>query len=212
MPDVTPTRSVFDDAYRSGTPPWVIDGPQPAVVELERRGLIRGQVLDAGCGAGEHTILLAGLGYDVIGIDFSPHAVRTASDNAAARGVSARFEVADALELDGRQQYDAIVDSALFHVFDVADRARYVAALHRACRPDGLVHVLALSDAGRGFGPQVSEADIRGAFAGGWTLEALDTATYHGVVGQAQSEAYGLPVGTRVEEPAWLATVRHVAS
>jgi SAM-dependent methyltransferase len=212
MPDVTPAKSVFDDAYRSGSPPWVIDGPQPAVVELERRGLVRGKVLDVGCGAGEHTILLAGLGYDVVGIDFSPHAVRTARDNAAARSVSARFEVADAMELDGGPQYDTIVDSALFHVFDVTDRARYVAALHRVCRPDALVHVLALSDAGRGFGPQVSEADIRGAFADGWALEALDTTTYRGVVGQAQTEAYGVPVGTRVEEPAWLAAVRHVAS
>ena len=34
MRDVTPTRSVFDDAYRSGTPPWVIDGDPGARREL----------------------------------------------------------------------------------------------------------------------------------------------------------------------------------
>lgn len=70
----------------------------------------------------------------------------------------------------------------MFHIFDDADRSRYVRSLHTACLPGGLVHVLALSDAGRGFGPQVSEADIRNAFGDGWELEALDTTTYRGVV------------------------------
>ena len=72
------------------------------------------------------------------------------------------------------------------------------------------MHVLALSDAGRGFGPEVSEVVIRRAFADGWVLEALDTTTYRGVVGPAQSEAIGLPAGTRVDEPAWLARARRV--
>ena len=72
------------------------------------------------------------------------------------------------------------------------------------------MHVLALSDAGRGFGPQVSAAQIRTAFADGWELEALDTTTYRGVVGAANSEALGVAVGTRVDEPAWLARVRRL--
>jgi hypothetical protein len=68
--------------------------------------------------------------------------------------------------------------------------------------------VLALSDAGRGFGPQVSELQIRAAFADGWELEALDTTTYQGVVGEPHAVALGLAVGTRVDEPAWLARAR----
>ncbi len=58
MTDTTPPKALFDDAYRDGTPPWVIGEPQPAVVALEREGWVRGKVLDIGCGAGEHTILL----------------------------------------------------------------------------------------------------------------------------------------------------------
>jgi hypothetical protein len=85
-----------------------------------------------------------------------------------------------------------------------------VSSLHVAVRPGGLVHVLALSDKGRGFGPQVSETDIRGAFGDGWVLEALDTTTYRAVVQQAQTDAIGLPVGTRVDEPAWLVRARRV--
>jgi SAM-dependent methyltransferase len=208
--DSTPTFSRFDDAYKTRTAPWVIDEPQPAIVELQRAGWIHSKVLDIGCGTGEHTILLTRLGYDVLGIDFSPHAVEQARASAAEKGVDARFEVADAMNLGSDPGYQTVVDSALFHIFDDADRARYVSSLHAAVRPGGLVHVLALSDAGRGFGPQVSEADIRGAFGEGWVLEALDATTYRGVVQEAQADAIGLPVGTRVDEPAWLARVRRV--
>ena len=210
MTDVTPSLSLFDAAYQSRTAPWVIGEPQAAIVNLERDGWIRGKVLDVGCGAGEHTILLTRLGYDVLGIDFAPHAIEQARDNAAAQGVDARFAVADAMNLGDEPRYDTIVDSALFHIFDDTDRAKYVASLHAACRPGALVHVLALSDAGRGFGPQVSETDIRDAFDDGWVLEALDTTVYRGVVGEAHAETLGLPVGARVDEPAWLARTRRV--
>ncbi|OBK82062.1 class I SAM-dependent methyltransferase [Mycobacterium sp. 1164985.4] len=205
--DVTPTLSLFDDAYKSGTAPWVIGEPQKAVVDLERAGLIRGRILDVGCGAGEHTILLAKLGYDVVGVDYAPSAVEHARRNAEAKGVAARFEVADAMDL-GNDAYDTIVDSALFHIFDATDRAKYVRSLHAACRPGGLVHLLALSDRGRGFGPQVSESDIRDAFSDGWVLESLEETTYRGVVQPSQAEAIGLAAGSLVDEPAWLARIR----
>ncbi|MDV3126689.1 class I SAM-dependent methyltransferase [Mycobacterium sp. 21AC1] len=206
--DSTPELSLFDKAYESHTAPWVIGEPQPAIVALERAGRISGSVLDAGCGTGEHTILLTRLGYDVLGIDFAPNAIEQARANAAAKGVDANFAVADAMKLGDGPRYDTIIDSALFHIFDDADRPTYVAGLHAACRPGGVVHVLALSDAGRGFGPEVSEAVVRDAFADGWVLEALDTTTYRGVVGPAQTEEIGLPAGTHVDEPAWLARAR----
>jgi SAM-dependent methyltransferase len=207
--ETTPSIDRFDDAYRSRSAPWVIGEPQPAIVELERAGWIHSKVLDVGCGTGEHTILLTRLGYDVVGIDFAPNAIEQACANAAEKGVDARFEVADAMNL-GEAGYQTIVDSALFHIFDDADRSRYVSSLHAAVRPGGIVHVLALSDAGRGFGPQVSESDIRDAFGDGWVLDALDTTTYRGVVQEGQADAIGLPVGSRVDEPAWLVRARRV--
>ncbi len=208
--DTTPAISRFDEFYKTTTPPWVIGEPQPAVVELERAGLIRGKVLDVGCGTGEHTILLTGLGYDVLGIDFAPEAVEQARRNADAKGAGARFEVADAMNLPAGPRYDTILDSALFHIFDDADRPKYVASLHGAVLPGGIVHVLALSDQGRGFGPQVSGETIRDAFGDGWELEALEPATYRGVVTEVHADAIGLPIGSRVDEPAWLARARRL--
>lgn len=208
----TPSRSVFDEAYASDTAPWVIGQPQPAIVALEGEGWVHGTVLDVGCGTGEHTIHLAALGYDVVGVDSSPHAVERARANAAARGVVARFQIADALALresGDDTRYDTIIDSALFHIFDDADRARYIDSLYDVCRPGGLVHVLALADTGPGFGPQVSATTIREAFDRRWVLEELRTQRYRGVIVRDEHvAALGRHMGELVDLPAWLARAR----
>jgi SAM-dependent methyltransferase len=208
--DQTPTISRFDDFYKNQTPPWVIGEPQPVIVDLAGKAAFSGRVLDVGCGTGEHTILLARSGHDVLGIDGAPTAVAQARRNAADQGVDARFEVADALNLGSSPGYDTIIDSALFHIFDDGDRATYVRSLHTATRPGATVYVLALSDAGRGFGPEVSEATIRDAFGAGWQIEELTATTYRGVVTEVHAEELGLAVGARVDEPAWLARVRRM--
>jgi hypothetical protein len=98
----------------------------------------------------------------------------------------------------------------LFHVFDDADRARYVTSLQAATRPGSVLHLLALSDAGRGFGPQVAEATIRDAFRDGWVVEELSTTSYRGVVTDLHADLLDLPVGSTVNEPAWLARIRRL--
>jgi SAM-dependent methyltransferase len=206
--ETTPAQSLFDSAYESGSAPWLIGEPQPAIVALERDGQIRGRVLDAGCGSGEHTILLTELGYDVRGIDSSERAIEQARVNAAHRRVAAAFTVADALHLSGEPQYDSVIDSALFHIFDSADRARYIRSLHTACRAGAYVHVLALSDTGPGLGPQISDRLIREAFTGDWTLEDLCPSQYRVIVNSDNAARLGLPAGEPADMPAWLARAR----
>lgn len=208
--ETTPSLSIFDSAYDSNSAQWVIGEPQPAIVALERDGWIRGAVLDAGCGSGEHTIRLAALGYDVRGVDFSARAVEQARANAIEQRVPARFEIADALHLGDEPRFDTVIDSALLHVFDAADRAQYVRSLHAACRPGAVVHVLALSDAEPGLGPQISDTVIRDAFGEGWTLEELRPSTYRVVVGAEDGARLDLRVGAHADMAAWLARVRRI--
>lgn len=203
-------RTPFDSAYQSLSAPWIIGEPQPVITDLERDGWITGAVLDAGCGTGEHTIHLARLGYDVLGIDFSPPANEQARQNAARQRVSARFEVADALLLGDRPRFDTVVDSALFHVFGRAERDAYTRSLHAVCRPGAYVHVLALSDAEPGFGPQISDSVIRDAFRDGWDLEDLRPSRYRAVVGPHDGHRLNLPVGRKADMIAWLARVRRI--
>ncbi|MDQ3485391.1 MAG: class I SAM-dependent methyltransferase [Actinomycetota bacterium] len=53
-------------------------------------------VVDLGCGTGSLSVLLAQVGYDVRGVDLSARMVEAAIAKAAAAGVVARFEQADA--------------------------------------------------------------------------------------------------------------------
>lgn len=223
--DATVPWETFDAAYAEGWAGWVLDGPQPAFVELLDDGAFHGSVLDAGCGTGLHTIMLAERGYDAYGIDFTERAIALARANAEQRGVDVRFEVADALTLAGADRFDTVIDSALFHVFGAEDRRRYADALHRVCRPSATVHVvaLALTDA-PGFGPRITDTAIRTAFADGWQLQRLDTNVYRAVVHDAEqaaelsvtpeeagaAEALQLSVGDTVDLPAWLATFRRI--
>ncbi|MBO4210692.1 class I SAM-dependent methyltransferase [Micromonospora echinofusca] len=127
--------------------PWDIGEPQPRVVDSVRAGRFSGRVLDSGCGLGDNTIHLTGLGYDVLGVDGAPTAVEWARRRARAQGVPAQFAVADVTRLDGYEDsFDSILDSGVYDCFDAELRRRYVAALHRAARPGARFILYCLSD------------------------------------------------------------------
>jgi SAM-dependent methyltransferase len=197
-------RTEWDAMYGNAAPaPWDIGRPQREFVALAGRGLLRGAVLDAGCGSGEHTLLAAEHGADALGVDFSARAIEAARAKAAARGSGARFEVADALALD--HAADTVLDSGLFHTFDDEDRTRYVASLAGVLRPGGRLYLMCFSDRQPGeIGPRrVSREEIAAAFAAGWAVEEVVPAVFEVVPGWSPGEQD--EDGTA---RAWLATVR----
>lgn len=207
--DTTPAPRTFQESYERGTPPWVLDGPQPAVVDIADE--VAGTVLDVGCGAGEHTILLASRGVDVLGVDAAPAAVALARSRADAAGVPARFAVADVFDLGAAVDLpvDTVLDSAVLHVFSPADRERYAAALAEAVRPGGTVHVLVLAVADHSSGPMMTEDEVRGSFAGPqWSLEVLERSVYRARANAEDAARLGLSGAGLHDFPAWRARVR----
>ena len=192
------TTRAFDTAYADGgVPTWDIGRPQPAVVHLVESGAFGepdASILDAGCGTGEHALLLAAAGHRVVGVDLAAEAIRRARAKAADRGANPApaFLVGDALVLPtlalpapaapaqevsdrgampvppplGHAPFDAALDVGLFHVFDDADRPRYAASLAGVVRPGGRAFVLCWSERNPfGFGPRrVTRREIRDTF------------------------------------------------
>jgi SAM-dependent methyltransferase len=191
----------WDASYHDGPAPWDTGRPQPAVAKVASRGGFNGTVLDVGCGTGENTLLVAGLGLSVLGVDVAAAALAMARKKAADRGIEAVFVPADALHLErlGRT-FDTVLDSGLFHTFDATERPTYVASLGSVTESGATLYILCFSDDGPDTGPHpVTAQELRGAFGpeDGWSVVALEPArvetTFH-------DEG----------APGWFATVRRI--
>ena len=70
---------------------------------------------------------------------------------------------------------DTVIDSGLFHVFDDADRARYVTSLAGVLEPGGTCYLMCFSDRQPGdFGPRrVTRDELTAAFADDWVIDAI---------------------------------------
>jgi len=169
-----PSRETFESLY-TGKPPWDIDRPQAAFVAVADR--VKGAVLDAGCGTGEHALFFAGRGHRVLGIDFLTFPIEEAKRKAKERGVDVEFLVMDALTLSTfERRFDTVIDSGLFHVFTDEDRVRYVAGLTHVTAPGGTLFLLCFSDEEPQTqeGPRrVSRQELHDAFAEGWVVEEI---------------------------------------
>lgn len=190
----------FEEAYRAGSPPWDIGRPQPEVVRLLVEGRVVGPVLDVGCGTGETALACAARGLEVVGVDSAPTAIARARDKAAARGLSARFELRDAKELATLgPSFATAIDVGLFHVFDDVERPLYVQSLAGALRADGRAFVLCFSDAEPDWGGprRVRAEEIAPAFEPWFEVRELRRATFETATGRGVAEAWRIDLGRR---------------
>jgi 2-polyprenyl-3-methyl-5-hydroxy-6-metoxy-1,4-benzoquinol methylase len=175
LPPDRPIASVYDAAY-TGVPNWDIGRPQRSFVYLVEAGLVRGPVLDVGCGTGELSLFLARQGFKVLGIDLSAAAIEQARAKAHWRRVDAAFLEWDALYLDRLAaagfSFGTVVDSAMYHLLRDDERDRLVNGLGTVVRSGGLYCVL--GDVRRSdlasYGITPDEVRARFERTGEWTV------------------------------------------
>ncbi|MCX6245224.1 MAG: class I SAM-dependent methyltransferase [Bacteroidetes bacterium] len=133
-----------DDIYRNlplNEIPWNIETPPEELVQLVKSGKIKPcKAIDLGCGAGNYAIWLAGLGFDVTGIDISPRAIEFAKENAERKKVACDFIAADAcadLTKVVKGTFDFAFEWEVLHHIYPEERQRYIENVHRILNPGG---------------------------------------------------------------------------
>lgn len=101
-------------------------------------------MLDAGCGYGETSLVLAALGYTVVGVDRSVIAIAEAvAERRRRRLPNARFVASDITSLTGYEgRFATVVDSALFHALPVTRRDDYLHSIQLAAAPGASLYIL----------------------------------------------------------------------
>ena len=148
----------IDDVYKNIPPeeiPWNIETPPELLVELVDSGKVQPcKAIDLGCGAGNSAIYLAGRGFKVTGIDFSPTAIKIAKENAKNKGAKCNFFVADITDElnEVNQTWDFAYDWGLLHHIFPRKRQKYVENVHRILNPKGKYLSVCFSKKDAGFG------------------------------------------------------------
>ena len=171
--EASKTSMTATTGHRHGTSA----APSPCLSRFWRRAQFVVAYLTPAAGRASTRSWPPARGLDATGIDASPKAIQSAKRKATDRGVAAHFVVRDALALaDLNEQFDTVLDSGLFHVFDDERRAQYVASLAAVVRPGGRLLLVCFSDRQPGdWGPRrVRQAELRDAFASGWVIDSIE--------------------------------------
>ncbi len=123
----------WDERYRAGHSPC-LDAISPWIA-AQQPYLTGGRALDAACGAGRHSLWLAGLGYQVDAVDVSAVALARLAEAAAGRDLGQRIRPLHAdltLWRPEQEMYDLILVSLYLE-------RGLLPALKDALRPGGLI-------------------------------------------------------------------------
>jgi cyclopropane fatty-acyl-phospholipid synthase-like methyltransferase len=183
---------MFEEMYK-GLPPWEIDGPQGEIVHLAEHGEIKSPVLDVGCGTGENALYLAGLGFEVTGIDIVPVAVKKALSKAKERSLAAAFLVWDVLNLQELHgSFKTVIDSGFFHALPDKKRPLFTKSLASVLDSGGTYFMMCFSEHEPGsWGPKrVTQAEIRETFRQGWVINYIRETAFDTNLGKRNCNAW----------------------
>ena len=98
-------------------------------------------VLDVGCGAGRHSIPLALRGYQLTGIDASPHMLSVLSQKAESKGISIQTHRLDIQNIEFVNAFDAIIcmNSVFGYLHTDEDILQTLARFFNALKSGGVV-------------------------------------------------------------------------
>jgi len=142
-------------------PPWDTRVTPPEVVAFADQ-YPPGRALDLGCGTGTNMIYLAERGWNTVGVDFAPRAIRAAQRRVKHLDHNIDFFVDDVTRLDKVSgQFDFILDMGCYHSLDCVEQESYIKNLMRVLAQEGhyLLYIFYRPSA-ESARPGVIEADL----------------------------------------------------
>jgi SAM-dependent methyltransferase len=134
---VTLFRRLAFSFWYFGSPPWDT-GISPPELLAFLDTTPPGRAIDLGCGTGTNLITLAQHGWQVLGVDFAPSAIRRARNKIARAGLRADVLVGDVTRLKGISgPYDFALDLGCFHGLSPEEKRRYLDRLIGVLAPGG---------------------------------------------------------------------------
>ncbi|MBN1304286.1 MAG: class I SAM-dependent methyltransferase [Anaerolineales bacterium] len=129
-------RLFFNLRYFSN-PPWDTGISPPELLEFIAAHPA-GKAIDLGCGTGTNLITLAKHGWQVVGVDFAPRAVRKAKKKLSRLDIQATLLVEDVTRLESiHETFDLVLDIGCSHSLHKDQWDRYLARLDRLLEPGG---------------------------------------------------------------------------
>jgi len=173
--------------YLIGFKPWErggVDRDLARFLDREERGRTPpfGRVLDLGCGTGLQTVELARRGWDTVGVDNVPRAIRRARQRAATGSV--RFVLGDVTDLAGAgvgDGFDVFVDRGCFQGLDDTQRETVARAVTDVAASDAVLYMFAW---GKGVPrplPRGAEPGDVAATFDGWELTDVEVMSREGL-------------------------------
>ena len=138
--DIGELKAVLTAVWNAGDYGFIARGLRASALQfLDRLEILPGErLLDVACGTGQLTIPAAEMGAEARGLDISENWIAQARKNAAAAGVEARFDLADAEEMPyGDARFDTL--TSMIGVMFAPRPERATAEMLRVVRPGGRI-------------------------------------------------------------------------
>lgn len=133
--------SYWEQRYQEKTTRWDLGQAAPAFVSLlnSQKKLTPGRTAVIGCGSGYDALLFAEHGFEVVGFDFAPSAIATATSLAQATNSTAKFLRRDIFDLatEFPHDFDYVVEHTCFCAIPPERRSEYVQLVRSLLRPTG---------------------------------------------------------------------------
>jgi SAM-dependent methyltransferase len=143
-------KTDWEGRYQAGDMPWEKGEASPGLVDFLSKGgalaHIQGKnkketglitVAVPGCGTGHDVRVWAKAGFQVMGFDLAPSAIKLARAKTEEAGLKAEFRQRDFLRDEPPWRFDWIFEHTLFCAIEPEDRDKYVKAVLRWLKPEG---------------------------------------------------------------------------